>query len=93
MSSMSGSGLAFVDTNILVHAFTDGPDARHRKARDLVAMLTAEDRLCLSTQVLNELFVTLTRKHQTLVEVVLEILGGRWPVFQVDPRTILDAGR
>lgn len=59
---MTAAGLAFVDTNILVYAFTPDDQLRNRPARALVESLMAQDRFCISTQVLQELYVTITRR-------------------------------
>jgi predicted nucleic acid-binding protein len=55
-------GRAFVDTNILVYAVTADDAQRSPIARSLVRELMLRESLCLSAQVLQELFVTLTRK-------------------------------
>jgi predicted nucleic acid-binding protein len=80
--------LCFVDTNVLVYAFEKTDSAKKRTARRLVTELMDTDRLRLSTQVLQELFVTLTRKaavHCTGEEAlaVLEDLAA-WPLTVVD---------
>ena len=54
--------LSFVDTNVLVYAFEKGVSPKKQTAQRLVSELMDEDRLRVSTQVLQELFVTLTRK-------------------------------
>ncbi|HVF61008.1 MAG TPA: PIN domain-containing protein [Thermoanaerobaculia bacterium] len=59
---MRGEAPAFVDTNILVYAFDSTDPARHGLAADLLSRLMDEDRLRLSVQVLQELYVTVTRK-------------------------------
>ena len=53
---------AFVDTNVLVYAFDKSDSPQKAIAQRLLNELMEEDRLRLSTQVLQELFVTLTRK-------------------------------
>jgi predicted nucleic acid-binding protein len=53
---------AFVDTNVLVYAFDKSPTPKKRIAERLMLELMDQDRLRVSTQVLQELFVTLTRK-------------------------------
>jgi predicted nucleic acid-binding protein len=55
---------AFVDTNILAYALAADDDARAAVAQDLLRRLMAARTLRLSTQILQELFVTLTRKVQ-----------------------------
>ena len=59
---MSGETPAFVDTNILVYAFNSTDPTRQRSAALLLSRLMDEDRLRLSTQVLQEFYVTMTRK-------------------------------
>jgi predicted nucleic acid-binding protein len=54
--------LSFVDTNVLVYAFDKSSSPKKRVAQRLMNELMEEDVLRLSTQVLQELFVTLTRK-------------------------------
>lgn len=53
---------AFVDTNIVVYAVDRAQPEKSRVARELLKGLTAVKQLRLSTQVLQEAFVTLTRK-------------------------------
>ena len=53
---------SFVDTNILVHAEDRDEKDRHPIARDLVADLWRSREGVVSVQVLQELFVTVTRK-------------------------------
>lgn len=52
----------FVDTNILVYAEDRDAGTKHTVARDLVADLWRSEQGVLSVQVLQELFVTVTRK-------------------------------
>jgi predicted nucleic acid-binding protein len=53
---------AFVDTNILVYAEDRDAGSKHVIARDLVAELWRSGQGVLSVQVLQEFFVTVTRK-------------------------------
>jgi len=80
--------LAFVDTNVLVYAFDKGDSPKKRIAKRLLTDLMEEDRLRVSTQVLQELFVTLTRKvsrpcpsEEALA--ALEDLTA-WPLMVID---------
>lgn len=95
MSFMNGKPLVFADTNFLVYALTDSPDPRNAQARAFFQELIAEERLCLSTQVLQELFVTLTKKLGIHTEVALGVLVdlAEYPVFVIDPTAIREAGR
>jgi predicted nucleic acid-binding protein len=52
---------AFVDTNVVVYAFDDDEPDKQERARDLLSD-PGDVRLVLSTQVLAEFFVTVTRK-------------------------------
>jgi len=52
----------FVDTNVLVYAHDTTAGAKCEQARKLVADLWAEGNGCLSVQVLQEFYVTVTRK-------------------------------
>ena len=56
------SGKAFLDTNILVYAADRSKPTKRRTARDLVSRLAQERTPCISTQVAQEFFVTVTRK-------------------------------
>jgi predicted nucleic acid-binding protein len=58
---MSGNR-RFVDTNVLVYAHDDSADGKRDQARALVEQLWRSRDGCLSVQVLQEFFVTVTRK-------------------------------
>lgn len=53
---------SFVDTNVFVYAVADDDPARQSVARDLLGRLAESEVLQTSTQVLQELYVVLTRK-------------------------------
>jgi predicted nucleic acid-binding protein len=53
---------SFVDTNILVYAEDADAGQKHRKARDLVVELWNSGGGVVSVQVLQEFYVTVTRK-------------------------------
>ena len=60
---MSGnSARQFIDTNILVYAHDTSAGTKHALARNLVEELWASRNGCLSIQVLQEFYVTVTRK-------------------------------
>jgi len=54
--------LQFVDTNILVYAYDASSTEKHRRASALVSELWEQGSGCLSIQVLQEYYVTLTKK-------------------------------
>ncbi len=87
---------AFVDTNILVYALERSDSPKKRTAARLMSGLIATDRLRVSTQVLQELFVTLTRKvarpcSATEALSVIDDLAA-WPLFAIDHAAIRSAG-
>ena len=88
-------GPAFVDTNVLVYAFDKGERPRRDIARRLLEKLIDGDRIRLSTQVLQEFFVAVTRKvHQrcsTAQALALLEDFTAWPLFIVDYAAIRDA--
>lgn len=52
----------FFDTNVLVYLFDRRAPEKQRRARDLFRAHSADGTLLLSTQVLQEFYVTVTRK-------------------------------
>lgn len=52
----------FIDTNVLVYAYDKTGGVKHERARDLVTSLWEARDGCVSIQVLQEFFVTVTRK-------------------------------
>jgi len=80
--------LGFVDTNVLVYAFDKSGSPKQRGAQRLMNELMEQDRLRVSTQVLQELYVTLTRKAMRPCSseealAVVEDLAA-WPLMVVD---------
>jgi predicted nucleic acid-binding protein len=86
---------AFVDTNIFVYALAADDDRRSLVAQKLVRELMVTQALRTSTQVLQELFVTLTRKIRTplTAEQALRYLDqiAVWPVVVTDYGAVRDA--
>jgi predicted nucleic acid-binding protein len=74
----------FVDANVLVYAYDPSADGRHTAARDLLDQLWRERTGALSVQVLQEFYVTITRKVRVPVapDVATERLRSlaRWGV-------------
>ena len=87
---------SFVDTNVLVYAFDRGSSPKKVVAQRLMNELMADDLLRVSTQVLQELFVTLTRKvsQPCSSEEALRVLEdlADWPLMVVDYAAIRGAG-
>lgn len=89
---MSDEGPAFVDTNVFVYSFDPTEPHRQQIAQALLDRLRVEDRLCLSTQILQEFYVTMTRKVRkgwTAEEAMaaLDALSAL-PIVVVDPPLI-----
>ncbi len=87
--------VSFVDTNLLVYALAADDTKRSPVAQRLVRELMAAQAFHTSTQVLQELYVTLTRKVRTplTAEQALRYLDqiAAWPVVVLDYRAVRDA--
>ena len=60
---MSGDGpRAFVDANVLVYAFDESAGAKRARAEQWLSDLWENGTGCLGVHVLQEFFVTVTRK-------------------------------
>ena len=86
---------AFVDTNVLVYAEDGTAGRKHDLARDLIVDLWNDHDGVLSVQVLQELYVTLTRKvgkplsPGKALAIVREYLS--WAVVDNTPRLLVAA--
>jgi predicted nucleic acid-binding protein len=85
----------FVDTNVLVYALDEDQGKRHETARALVENLWESEQGVLSTQVLQELYVTLTRRlrkpmTRPRARAIVERYAT-WPTHQVTTDDILAA--
>ncbi|MEJ7871184.1 MAG: hypothetical protein WKF67_02910, partial [Rubrobacteraceae bacterium] len=81
----------FVDSNLFVYAHDASAGSRREVARDPVAGLWGERTGCLSVQVLQELFVNLTRKVPkplpARAAALVEDLSA-WTVHSPGPRDV-----
>lgn len=89
---MNAAPEAFLDTNVLVYALASGEQEKHRVAASLVARGFEAGCFAVSTQVMLELFVTITRKLSTPLNhadasAFLEALGA-WPVVSMTPEIV-----
>ena len=93
--SADAAEVCFVDTNIFVYALTEDDPTRSAQAQQLIAELRSTQSLRTSTQVLSELFVTLTRKVRTPLspDAALDYLEqiAAWPVVAPDYAAVRDA--
>ncbi|MEY2434258.1 MAG: hypothetical protein QOC92_3983 [Acidimicrobiaceae bacterium] len=62
---MSTEDVTFVDSNVLVYAYDADAGAKHQAARTALIDLWNQESGVLSTQVLQEFYVTVTRKLST----------------------------
>lgn len=89
------SAKSFVDTNILVYAHDVSQGAKHARARALVTELWENGTGILSTQVLQELCITLRRKAsrpifgETLRKLIADY--ARWDVVVNTADSVLNA--
>jgi predicted nucleic acid-binding protein len=85
----------FVDTNVLVYAHDASAGFKHGRARGLVASLWQSGSGCLSTQVMQEFYVTVTRKvaRPLPAEVGARLVAdlAAWRVHAADVTDVLDA--
>ena len=87
----------FFDTNILVYLFDGGAAAKQKAARALFKRHTEAGDILLSTQVLQEFYVSVTRKLDKPLptreagEAVASL--AELPCAQVDPKLVLAAVR
>lgn len=87
--------LQFVDTNVLVYAHDASAGEKHNRARALVEELWETGTGCLSVQVLQEFYVTVTQKvPQPLAPEaaarIIECLAN-WRVHAPDAGDVLEA--
>ena len=85
----------FVDTNVLVYAHDYTAGEKHRRAKALLEQLWEAGNGCLSIQVLQEFYVTVTQKirrplAQTLARQLVADLG-HWQVHAPAVEDVLDA--
>jgi predicted nucleic acid-binding protein len=87
--------VSFVDTNVLVYAIAGDDAGRSTVAEKLVKELMVARVFRTSTQVLQELFVTLTRKVKTplAAQEALQYLDqiAAWPVITTDYGAVREA--
>lgn len=85
----------FVDTNILVYSYDISAGEKHAAAKDVLNELWETGNGLVSTQVLQEFFVTVTRKifkpmdAAVAKEIVKDLL--KWKVVTVSGGLIVDA--
>ena len=92
---MSAEPAAFVDSNVLVYAVCDDEPEKQRQAREIVARGFAEGCFSISTQVMLEVYVSVTRKAKIGLpprEAADYVHAfAEWPVVDVTPGLALAA--
>lgn len=87
----------FVDSNIVVYAHDVSSNSKHARSRELIERLWTSGRGALSVQVLQETYVTLTRKApkslspRVAIEIVEEL--SAWPVHVPAAVDVIEAAR
>ena len=88
-------GKFFVDTNLLVYAYDSSAGKKWKTSLEVLSLLWIHRTGVLSTQVIQELFVSLTQKvknpilPETAKEIVSDLL--HWPLVVNDGGSILRA--
>ena len=91
---MTGNKI-FLDTNIIIYAYDSTAGEKHKKANKIVADLWVSGLGIVSTQVLQEFFVNVTKKIPTPLsikpakEIVADLL--KWDVVINDGESILES--
>lgn len=85
----------FLDTNILVYAHDSSAGEKHVRAKVLISDLWDSGAGCLSVQVLQEFYVTVTRKvrqplQREVAAQVVEALSF-WRIYAPDAKDVLAA--
>ncbi|RMH04530.1 MAG: PIN domain-containing protein [Nitrospirae bacterium] len=87
------SGHIFVDTNVLVYLFDAGSPTKQQRAREIFSNPEQQQRLVLSTQVLQEFYVAVTRRLAVPLDPATALRAVQdlavFPVIQIDPPLIL----
>jgi len=83
----------FIDTNILVYALDSFDQAKQKRCRDLLRSLSADLRGAISTQVMQEFYVTAIKKLGTEPLVAKDLLNAfqRFEIVIVTPEIIKEA--
>jgi predicted nucleic acid-binding protein len=92
---MSDNRRVFVDSNVLVYSYDASSPSKHERARSVVDELWREHRGALSVQVLQEFFVTATRKLRDRLPVadarrIVANLGS-WRTHEPNAQDVLEA--
>lgn len=82
----------FCDTNIIVYAYDKSEAAKSRQAAELLDRLWTDHAGVLSVQVLQELYVTLSRRApESDSRDIIADFASAWPVVEPDGAAVLAA--
>jgi predicted nucleic acid-binding protein len=87
-----------IDTNVLIYLYDQNQPARQQQARYVLEQLELNQSGRLSVQCLSEFFSVATRKLSpplTAAQALQQVgwLARLWPVFDLTPMIVLEAGR
>jgi predicted nucleic acid-binding protein len=92
---MSGDLEAFVDSNVLVYGVSDDEPAKQKVAREVIARGFTDGCFAISTQVMLEVYVNVTRKAKIGLpaSAASEYVRAfaEWPVVSMTPELVLAA--
>ena len=91
---MTGSELAFVDTNILIYCFDSSDTKKKNDAFLLIKKLISEKTLCFSNQILAEFAIVSTKKLKLDSETARKIIDDLFQaahIYNYTEKTILSA--
>lgn len=84
---------AFLDTNILIYCADNHSPVKQKKARELVRKLADTNTVVISTQVLQEFYVTVTKKFNVEPLMAKDIMHAfeNFEIIEINPNIIKDA--
>jgi predicted nucleic acid-binding protein len=89
------SGKVFLDTNILVYLYDSDAPEKQKRARALLERYGIPSEIIISTQVIQEFYVSVTRKFAKRLSDEETLVAtkslSRFPLVQVDAAMIFDA--
>lgn len=91
-------GRALIDTNVLVYAYDVSEPERQRRALDVLHVLAERETGVVSTQIMAEMFVVLTRKLSSPLSVEQAVRSltrhmRTWQVAYITDFIVLEAAR
>ncbi len=92
MKSTTENYNCFTDSNVWLYIFTDQDEERKRKAENLVEEI--KNRICISTQVINEVCLNLKRKasfDETEISRLISSFYINYEVVQLNRKILLNA--